>query len=183
MEIILMTLALTALSTIALLVWKVRRDGFTHQRDHYAQRLDEVSRSSEIVKRACFRSLDSVNQRLDGLQMNMQAAERQLHTIVEAPQVERREQYEAAALLLVGGNSPERVATLLGLPINQVELVRELQKYAVNGPQPMAPVAAKPTPTKRRRRRRATRVEPVRQRPILLTDVVRGDGQPRKQSA
>jgi hypothetical protein len=166
-----------------LTIWTRRSAASARHRDSYSRRLDEVSHDSEAVKRACFTSLSSMNQRLEALQSNMRAAEHELHTIVEAPQVERREQYEAAAMLLAGGSSAGRVATLLGLPVNQVELVKELQKYAVSGPQ--AVPVAKAVPPKRRRQRRKPAPPPVRQRPILLTDVVRPSeaSSGRKQSA
>ena len=179
MEWITLSVASLLLATASFTVWQRKRDGARGYQEACLKRLDDVAKSAEQTKRACFSSLESLHGRLDLLQERANVAEQRLGSVVEPPQLERKEQYQAAALLLAGGNSLERVAAMLALPLSQVELVQELQKFAPwgNGASPSAVIAAPPKALRRRRKNKPARREvPPRVRPILLTDVVRYDG-------
>jgi hypothetical protein len=140
-------------------------------------RLEEVVRSSEHTKRACFLSLENMHRSLGTLETRAAAAEQKLGNFIEAPQVERKEHYEAAALLLAAGQSAERVASLLNLPMNQVELVQELSQFAIRNhrtPAHGSDHATRPihkNPKKKSAPRRARQ----RVKPILLSDIVEFD--------
>jgi hypothetical protein len=179
MDTIILSLSSLLLTSALCWSWKQRRNGARKYRDAYVSRLDEVARGAELTQRACFTSLDNLHGRLESLQSRTATAEQRLGSFVEAPQLERKEHFQAAALLLAGGSPVERVAALLGMPIGQVELVQELRKFAVHAPAAPAPqeTPAAAKAVRRRVKKRKPRVQKLqRVRPILLTDVVRFDG-------
>jgi len=179
MEWITLSISSLLLALASFTVWQRKRDGARRYQETCLSRLDEVVKSAEQTKRACFTSLESVHGRLELLHERANAAEQRLGSMVEPPQLERKEQYQAAALLLAGGNSIERVAAMLALPLSQVELVQELQKFAPreNGASLSPSIAAPSKSVRRRRKNKPARREVLpRVRPILLTDVVRHDG-------
>jgi len=178
MDSIVLSLSSMLLISVLCWSWKQRRNGARKYRDAYASRLDEVARGAELTKRACFTSLDNLHGRLETLQNRTATAEQRLGSFIEPPQLERKEHFQAAALLLAGGSPVERVAALLGLPIGQVELVQELRKFAVHEPAAPPPqeTLAAPKAVRRRVKKRKPRKQKLqRVRPILLTDVVRFD--------
>jgi hypothetical protein len=140
----------------------------------YLSRLEEVARSAEQTKRACFVSLENMHRSLGTLETRAAAAEQKLDNFIEAPQVERKEHYEAAALLLAAGQSAERVASLLSLPLNQVELVQELSQFAIRNHRTPAHVSDPATRPMHRNPKKKSAPRRARQRvkPILLSDIV-----------
>jgi hypothetical protein len=169
METIILSLSSVLLISVLGWSWKQRRNGARKYREAYVSRLDEVARSTELTKRACFTSLDNLHGRLETLQNRTATAEQRLGSFVETPQLERKEHFQAAALLLAGGSPVARVAALLGMPIGQVELVQELRKFAVHEPAAPAPQAVR----RRAKKRKPRKQKLQRVRPILLTEVVR----------
>jgi hypothetical protein len=186
MDWIMIALSSVLLAAAVLLLWKRKRDAQRKYQETCLSRLEEVAHTAELTKRACFTSLEKLHDRLETLQTRADAAEQRLSSMVEPPQLERKEHYYAAALLLAGGNSAERVAAMLALPLSQVELVQELQKSTRpenDLAQPHKPAAAAKTVRPRRKKKAAAHGGRARVRPILLTDVVRLDGAAAKAEA
>jgi hypothetical protein len=140
----------------------------------YLKRLEEVMESSEHTKQTCFLSLESTQRNLEALQTRADAAEEKLSSITDSPTPERQKQYEAAVLLLIAGQSPARVATLLNLPLRQVELIQELRKFVAEEQSPTVQandVGPGSEPKASAKRRTPNRTKP-KEKPVLLTDVV-----------
>jgi hypothetical protein len=93
-------------------------------------RLEEVLRSAQLTNNGFFQSLELVQKNLESLLARAESAEQRLRSLMLQPGVEKKDQYTAAALLLGEGQQPERVASMLRLPLPQVEIVRELQQMA-----------------------------------------------------
>lgn len=139
--------------------------------DAYLNRLEEIAQSSEHTKRTCFISLESMHRNLGELQARAESAERELSSFVDTPNPERKEQYEAAALLLAAGQSTARVAIMLNLPVKQVELVQEIRKLVAAERAAETDQAAAPE-QEVARKKPAPRPARAKKRPILLTDIV-----------
>jgi hypothetical protein len=114
-------------------VWFVARKK-TNVRDSHKEeslvRLEEVIKASQLTNDGFFRSLELVQKNLESLLARAESAEQRLRNLMLQPGVEKTEQYTAAALLLGEGQGPERVASMLNLPLPQVQIVQELQKIA-----------------------------------------------------
>ena len=108
-------------------LWKKRADGATTKRDKNLARLEEVIRSAELTNGGFFRSLELVQKNLESLVARAENAERRLRVLMLQPNGDKKDQYAAAALLLGEGQQPERVASMLNLPLPQVQTVRELR--------------------------------------------------------
>ena len=170
-------LASSALFVIAMLLQlKRQRAGVVAQKEVLQQRLVEVAENSELTKKACFASLENLNQRIEQLQSRANASEEKLNSLVEPAKVERKENYQAAGLLLAGGQSVARVSIILGLPVCEVELIGQLQKMAAR--EPSAVLAQHnglvEKPARRRRKKAGMAAKSLdRERPILLTEAVK----------
>jgi hypothetical protein len=120
--------------------------------------------------------LELVQKNLESLLARAESAEQRMRNLMLQPGIEKREQYTAAALLLGDGQEPHRVASMLNLPLPQVEIVQELQR--------MSGKDKKPAPRKKRgedeedlrdnlmQTKVAARREKISQ-PILLVDVIK----------
>jgi hypothetical protein len=93
--------------------------------------LEEVVKTAHLTNDGFFRSLELVQKNLESLLARAEAAEQRLRSLMLQPGGEKKEQYTAAALLLNEGQEPQRVASMLTLPLPQVQIVQELQKIAV----------------------------------------------------
>jgi hypothetical protein len=175
METIGLEISSVLLLTAILLLYKRSRAGASRTERAHLRRLEEIAESSEMTKQTCLSSLNALHQSLQSLEIRTSSSEKTLSRLIEAPQVERKEQYEAAALLLIAGQNPERVAHLLSFPINQVELVQELLKSVIASKKNIS------TPdfngrtgaiSKSQKKKTAPRKSKPRVQPILLTDIV-----------
>lgn len=160
-------------------VWflaRKRRDPGDHARDQSLLRLEEVIKTSQLTNDGFFRSLELVQKNLESLLARAENAEQRLRSLMLQPGVEKREQYTAAALLLAEGQEAQRVASMLSLPLPQVQIVQELQKIASKDKKSSTrkkrepemgqqEVAAEPKNAAPREKNAA--------RPILLVDVIR----------
>ena len=101
------------------------------------------------------------------------------------PGIEKREQYTAAALLLAEGHDVERVASMLGLPEAQVQLIRELQQ--VTGKEKRAGRAKKSEESAVKEAVRQSKIAAPRDKtaapPILLVDVLKNAGSGESRNA
>jgi hypothetical protein len=109
---------------------KKRYDGAKSKRDENLARLEEVIRSAELTNGGFFRSLELVQNNLQSLLARAEEAERRLRSLMLQPGSDKKDQYTAAALLLGEGQEPERVASVLKLPLPQVKTVQDLRKMA-----------------------------------------------------
>jgi hypothetical protein len=107
-----------------------RRSVNDDKKDQSLLRLEEVIKTSQLTNDGFFRSLELVQKNLESLLARAESAEQRLRSLMLQPGVEKKEQYTAAALLLAEGQEPQRVASMLSLPLPQVQVVQELQKMA-----------------------------------------------------
>lgn len=138
--------------------------------------LEEVVKTAQLTNDGFFRSLELVQKNLESLLARAETAEQRLRGLMLQPGVEKKEQYTAAALLLNQGQEPQRVASMLTLPLPQVQIVQELQKMGVRekksatrkkrDEEPPTPVTHPPTKNAASREKNAAR-------PTLLADVLK----------
>ena len=127
------TMLLAGVLVFLLPVWWVvrkRRAVGESQKGESLLRLEEVIKSSQLTNDGFFRSLDLIQKNLESLLARAESAEQRMRQLMLQPGSEKREQYTAAALLLREGQEPHRVASMLNLPLPQVEIVGELQRMA-----------------------------------------------------
>ena len=172
------TILLAGALIFLLPVWwavRKRRVASQDQKGESLRRLEEVIKSSQLTNDGFFRSLDLIQKNLESLLARAENAELRMRQLMLQPGSEKREQYTAAALLLREGQEPNRVASMLNLPLPQVEIVGELQRMA--GKDNKLTVRKKrneestgrdnPMPTKVAARREKS------SQPILLVDVIK----------
>lgn len=165
--------------SLLLAIWflaRKRRNRNDHAKDQSLLRLEEVIKTSQLTNDGFFRSLELVQKNLESLLARAENAEQRLRSLMLQPGVEKREQYTAAALLLAEGQEAQRVASMLNLPLPQVQIVQELQKIASREKKPSTrkkreaeigqqEIAAQPKSADLREKNAS--------RPILLVDVIR----------
>src|SRR5581483_8714109 len=83
------------------------------RRDAYLERLEEVARSAEETRQSCLAALANLHKSMQALQARAQAPAQDCAAAPPAG-AQRKEHYEAAALLLSAGQKSERIAHLLG---------------------------------------------------------------------
>ena len=115
---------------VVLFALKMRQKESRGKKQDSLVRLEEVLRSAQLTNNGFFQSLELVQKNLEALLARAENAEQRLRSLMLQPGVEKKDQYAAAALLLGEGQQPERVASMLRLPLPQVEIVRELQQMA-----------------------------------------------------
>ncbi|HEY7164368.1 MAG TPA: hypothetical protein VIB79_07380 [Candidatus Binatia bacterium] len=165
------------------LILRNKTPGLQPRTSQHAAPLGEMIKSAEIANQAFFRSLELVQKNLESLISRAESMEERLRMLVLHPGIEKREQYTAAALLLAEGQDPERVASMLSLPVQQVQLIRDLQQVSTkdkrgvvrNGRvEEVSPLESG------RQSKSSARGEKSAPRPILLVDAIRsvaGDAQ------
>jgi hypothetical protein len=145
------------------------------KRDESLARLEEVLRSAQLTNDSFFRSLELVQKNLESLLARAESAEQRMRNLMLQPGGERREQYTAAAVLLGEGQEPRRVASMLNLPLPQVELVQELHRMA-NKEKRSTASKRRSEENSRRETPEPTKVAARREKsaqPILLTDILK----------
>ena len=168
-------------------LWMVsrRRKQDSSQRTASTSHLAEMVRSAEVANNGFFRSLELVQKNLEGLIARAENAEQRLRGLMLHPGIEKREQYTAAALLLAEGHDVERVASMLGLPEAQVQLIRELQQ--VTGKEKRAGRAKKSEESAVKEAVRQSKIAAPRDKttapPILLVDVLKNAGSGESRNA
>lgn len=126
------------LSVLFIVKWRQKQPA-PNRRDQNLVQLEEVLRTAQLTNSSFFQSLELVQKNLESLIARAEGAEQRLRALMLQPGVEKKDQYTAAALLLGEGQEPQRVASMLNLPLPQVQVVRELQKMAVKGEKKPAP--------------------------------------------
>ena len=138
--------------------------------------LEEVVKTAHLTNDGFFRSLELVQKNLESLLTRAEAAEQRLRSLMLQPGGEKKEQYTAAALLLNEGQEPQRVASMLTLPLPQVQIVQELQKIAVKEKKSTTRKKRDeeaPTPPTHRLTKNAASQEKNAARPTLLAHVIK----------
>ena len=163
----------------AILFFERKRAAQKDKKDQSLSRLEDVIKTTELTNNGFFRSLELVQKNLESLLARAESAEQRLRSLMLQPGVEKKEQYTAAALLLGEGQDPQRVASVLNLPLPQVQIVQELQKMSnkerkatmrkKREEEPVATQAIHPTKNAAPREKNAAA-------PILLVDVIRSTG-------
>jgi len=113
-----------------LVLAKKRSGGTGGKREQNLARLEEVVRSAELTNGGFFRSLELVQKNLESLLARAENAERRLRVMMLQPNGDKKDQYAAAALLLGEGQQPERIASMLNLPLPQVQTVQNLRQIS-----------------------------------------------------
>lgn len=169
-------LGLTAVLLLpALLIVRKRSASKKKERHESLSRLEEVLRSSELTNNTFFRSLELVQKNLEILLARAESTEQRLRTLILQPGGEKRDHYQAAAMLLAEGLDPSRIAATLNLPLGQIHLVQELRKIPAKDKRTpprgknSGDVALRPNVFETKI---AASQEKAAVRPILLTDVV-----------
>lgn len=165
-------------SLLLAVCWMLRRRArppVATKRDESLARLEEVLRSAQLTNDGFFRSLELVQKNLESLLARAENAEQRMRNLMLQPGGEKREQYTAAAVLLGEGQEPRRVASMLNLPLPQVELVQELHRMASKEKKSM-PSKRRSDESSRRDSQEPTKVAARREKsaqPILLTDILK----------
>ena len=170
--------AVLSLGLLALcaLKWRGRKAGIDTKNASVAQ-LEDVLRAAELSNASFFQSLQLVQKNLESLLSRAESAEQRLRAMMLQPGGEKKEQYAAAALLLGDGQEPQRVASMLNLPLAQVQLVRELQRMTIKEPQSPAARQGGAEPSPKREPAPQTKIAAPREKtaadPMRLVDVIR----------
>jgi hypothetical protein len=158
---------------LILLALKLRRKNQRDERSESLARLEEVLRSAQLTNNGFFQSLELVQKNLEVLLQRAEAAEQRLRSLMLQPGVEKKDQYTAAALLLGDGQEPERVASMLRLPLPQVEIVRELKQMSDRDRKAPARKRREAQPENEPQSKIAERPEKFAAQPISVVDVIR----------
>jgi hypothetical protein len=125
---------------LSVAVWffvKRRQKTVGVNRDKSLAQLEEVLRTAQLTNNGFFQSLELVQKNLEALLARAESAEQRMRNLMLQPGGEKRDQYTAAALLLSEGQEPHRVASMLNLPLPQVEIVQQLHRMANKEKKPM----------------------------------------------
>lgn len=164
-----------ALMALAALKWRRTKPMDEKKIASFAQ-LEEVLRAAELSNSSFFQSLELVQKNLESLLARAESAEQRLRALMLQPGTEKKEQYAAAALLLGDGQEPQRVASMLNLPLPQVQIVRELQKMTLKEKKSPARKASDEGILKREpelQTKIAAQREKIAADPMRLVDVIR----------
>jgi hypothetical protein len=161
---------------VVLLVIKKRQKPSRGKREESLLRLEEVLRSAQLTNNGFFQSLELVQKNLEALLARAESAEQRLRSLMLQPGIEKKDQYTAAALLLGEGQEPQRVASMLNLPLPQIEIVSELQKLAAKE-RKAAPRRKRDDEAAERETESQSKIAARREKnstqPIRLVDVIR----------
>ena len=166
----------TATFLSAVLFFERKRAAQKDKKDESLSRLEDVIKTTELTNNGFFRSLELVQKNLESLLARAESAEQRLRSLMLQPGVEKKEQYTAAALLLGEGQDPQRVASVLNLPLPQVQIVQELQKMSSKERKATMRRKREEEPLKAEvmhQTKNAAPREKTAAAPILLVDVIR----------
>lgn len=141
-----------------------KRDGAEHQRAEPPARIAAAAQQSYLTR------LTNLHENLALLDERTTAVERKIESVLETPLLERRQHFEAAALLFAAGHDGSRIAAMLDLPLAQVEMIGALKNVFDTGVKTNPEV--EPPPARTAKRKALTRSAKPRSRAILLTDIV-----------
>jgi hypothetical protein len=111
--------------------------GYSAERDERLTRLEGVLRSAELTNNSFFRSLEMVQKNLEAVILRAENAEQRLHNLLTQTDLGKTDSYASAALLLSEGKAPDQVARMLGLPLQQVQMVQKLRRAVKHDDKPL----------------------------------------------
>jgi hypothetical protein len=172
---VLMAVLVVIVAALCALKWRRKSAGAAQRNESLAQ-LDDVLRTAQMTNATFFQSLELVQKNLESLLARAESAEQRLRTLMLQPGAEKKEQYTAAALLLGEGQEPQRVASMLNLPLPQVQIVRELQKMTGKEKKPASRRLVE-EPSQEREHDSQSKIAAPREKtaaqPMRLVDVIR----------
>ncbi|MGZ8426962.1 MAG: hypothetical protein ACXWYD_18600 [Candidatus Binatia bacterium] len=171
MEIIIFELSAGLLLAAIVLLSRRQRAAAQKRGAVELERGEEPARLAALAQQACLNGLEKLHDSLSSLDQRTTAVERNLDSLMAAPLPERRQHYEAAALLLAAGLDGDRIAGVLGLPLAQVEMIGDLRRILGTGVK-TNPEVEPPQPVRTAKRKALTRSAKARPQPVLLTDIV-----------
>ena len=171
MEIIAMELSTLLLLAAIILLFRRQRGAAEEQDAAELKHVEALDRSSDLTQQIGLGALENLHKNLSSLEQRTTFVERKLGSLMEAPVLERREHYRAAAFLLAAGHDGSRVASMLDLPLAQVEMIGELKKILASDAKSAAEAAPR-QPVKTAKGKAVPRSAKPKLRPILLTDIV-----------
>jgi hypothetical protein len=172
---VILAISSSLLLAVCLVLRRRRKQPTATKRDESLAQLEEVLRSAQLTNDGFFRSLELVQKNLESLLARAESAEQRMRNLMLQPGGEKREQYTAAAVLLSEGQEPRRVASMLNLPLPQVELVQELHRMA-NKEKKLPPNKRRKEESSRRENQEPAKITARREKsaqPILLTDILK----------
>ncbi|MGZ8529093.1 MAG: hypothetical protein ACXW6J_00310 [Candidatus Binatia bacterium] len=170
MEIIIFELSAGLLLAAIVLLSRRQRAAAQKRGAVELQRGEEPARLAAQAQQACLNGLEKLHDSLSSLDQRTTAVERNLDSLMAAPLPERRQHYEAAALLFAAGLDGNWIAGVLGLPLAQVEMIGDLRRILGTGVKTNPEVP--PQPARTAKRKALTRSAKARPQPVLLTDIV-----------
>jgi hypothetical protein len=108
-------------------------------RDQRLAKLEEVLRAAEMTNNSFFRSLEMVQKNLEAVILRAENTEQRLHNLLTQTDLGKPDQYSSAALLLAEGKGAQQVAKMVGLPLQQVQLVHKLRQAVQRSDKPLEP--------------------------------------------
>ena len=169
MEIIVIELSAALLLAVIVMLFRrqrstaQKRDGAEHLRGESPAPIAPAAQQSYLTR------LANLHENLALLDERTMAVERKIESVLKAPQPERRQHLEAAALLFAAGHDGSRIAAILDLPLAQVEMIGALKNVFDTGVKTNSEAEPPPRTLKRKALTRSAR---PRSRAILLTDIV-----------
>jgi len=148
--------------------------GKSGSRDERLARLEEVLRAAELTNNSFFRSLEMVQKNLEAVILRAENTEQRLHNLLTQTDLGKPDQYSSAALLLAEGKGAQQVAKMLGLPLQQVQLVHKLRQAVQRSDKPLEP---KPQAQSRVEKKPAQQAAPVvgKKRPAFPAAILKGE--------
>ena len=171
MEIIVIELSAALLLAVIVLLSRrqrsaaQKRDGAEHQRGEQPARIAAAAQQNYLTR------LGNLHENLVLLDERTTAVERKIESVLKAPRLERRQHFEAAALLFAAGHDGSRIAAMLDLPLAQVEMIGALKNVFDSGVKTNPEVEPTP-PARTAKRKSSTRSAKAKSQAILLTDIV-----------
>jgi hypothetical protein len=170
MEIIVMELSAALLLAVIVLLFRRQRSA-TQNRDGAEHQVGEPpARIAAAAQQNYLNRLANLHENLALLDERTTAMERKIESVLKAPLQERRQHFEAAALLFAAGHDGSRIAAMLDLPLAQVEMISAVKNVFDSGGKTNPEIA--PPPARTAKRKALTRSPKAKSRAILLTDIV-----------
>jgi len=143
-------------------------------RDDRLARLEEVLRAAELTNNSFFRSLEMVQKNLEAVILRAENAEQRLHNLLTQTDLGKPDQYSSAAFLLAEGKSTQQVAKMLGLPLQQIQLVHKLRQAVQRDDKP---IESKPQAPRRGEKKLEESAAPVtgKKRPAFPAAILKGE--------
>ena len=170
MEIIVIELSAALLLAVIVLLFRRQRSATQNRDGSENQRGEPPARIAAVAQQNYLNRLANLHENFALLDERTKAMERKIESVLKAPLQERRQHFEAAALLFAAGHDGNRIAAMLDLPLAQVEMIGAV-KNVFDGAVKTNP-GIEPPPAQTAKRKASTRSAKAKSRAIVLTDIV-----------